>query len=142
MGLFLIPGILIAQNQRHPAFRERLLNARFNEISTRMQLEPARAEKLKPVFMRYEKEKASVSVVENELQRRKERGNLTEEQEEELYISRLERAKKLIEIREKYYPEFRTVLSLKEVVQFHHLEMELNRRMMQQIRKRLNEKEE
>lgn len=142
MGLFLIPGILIAQNQRHPAFRERLLNARFNEICTRMQLEPARAEKLKPIYFRYEKEKASVFIVDEERISRNERENLSPEQEEKLYISRLERAKKLIEIREKYYPEFRTVLSTKEIVQFNRIEMELNRKMVQQIRKRLNEKEE
>lgn len=140
-AILLAPVFLTAQNQR-PAFRERLLNARFHEISTRMHLEPAKAEKLKPIYFRYEKEKASVFIVDEERISRNDSENLSPEQEEKLYISRLERAKKLIEIREKYYPEFRTVLSPKEIVQFNRIEMELNRRMMQQIRKRLNEKEE
>ncbi len=141
MVILLAPVLLTAQNQR-PAFRERLLNARFNEISTRMQLDAAKAEKLKPIYFRYEKEKASVFIVDEERISKKDRENLSPEQEEKLYISRLERAKKLIEIREKFYPEFRTVLSPKEIVQFNRIEMELNRRMAQKIRKRLNEKEE
>ncbi len=140
LAILLSPVLLTAQNQL-PAFRERLLNARFNEISSRLELEPARAEKLKPVYFRYEKEKASVFIVNEERFSRNDRENLSPEQEEKLYISRLERAKKLIEIREKYYPEFRTVLSPKEIVQFNRIEMEINRKMVQQIRKRLNEKE-
>ncbi len=140
-GILLFPVFLIAQNQR-PAFRERLLNARFNEISTRLELEPARAEKLKPIYFRYEREKASVFIDGGERISPEERRNLTVEQEEKLYLMRLEKAKKLIEIREKYFPEFRTVLSPKEIVQFNRIEMEINRKMVQQIRKRLNEKEE
>ena len=140
-AILLAPVLLTAQNQR-PAFRERMLNARFNEVCTRMQLEPAKAEKLKPIYFRYEKEKASVFIVDEERISKNDSENLSPEQEEKLYISRLERAKKLIEIREKYYPEFRTVLSPKEIVQFNRIEMELNRKMVQQIRKRLNEKEE
>lgn len=140
-AILLAPVLLTAQNQG-PAFRERLLNARFNEVCTRMELEPAKAEKLKPIYFRYEREKALAFIDGGERIGREERRNLTVEQEEKLYLTRLEKAKKLIEIREKYYPEFRTVLSPKEIVQFNRIEMELNRKMVQQIRKRLNEKEE
>ena len=140
IGILLTPVLLLAQNQR-PGFRERLLNARFHEICVRMQLEPAKAQKLKPIYFRYEKEKASVLIAGERIDREKSK-NLTVEQEEELYLTRLERAKKLIEIREKFYPEFRTVLSTKEIVQFNRIETELNKKMAQQIRKRLNEREE
>lgn len=141
IAILLVPVLMDAQNQR-PVFRERLLNARFDEISTRMELEPAKAEKLKPIYFRYEKEKASVFIDGGERINPQERRNLTVEQEEKLYLMRLEKAKKIIEIREKYFPEFRTVLTPKEIVQFNSIEMELNRKMLQQIRKRLNEKEE
>ncbi len=141
MAVMLAPFMLAAQIQR-PAFRERFLNARFHEICTRMQLSPDKAEKLKPVYFRYEKEKAAVFVESGRRFNREERRNLTVEQEEEQYLARLEKAKKLIEIREKYYPGFRTVLSPKEIVQFNRIEMELNRKMVQQIRKRLNEPDE
>jgi hypothetical protein len=72
MVILLAPVLLTAQNQR-PAFRERLLNARFNEISTRMQLDAAKAEKLKPIYFRYEKEKASVFIVDEERISKKDR---------------------------------------------------------------------
>ncbi len=107
-----------------------------------MQLSPEKADKLKPVYFRYEKEKTSVLIGGDDRIGREERQNLTVEQEDKLYMARLEKAKRMIEIREKYYPEFRTVLSPKEIVQFNRIEMELNRKMMQQIRKRLNEPEE
>lgn len=134
---FLLPILLSAQNQRFPAMRERILNARYNEICIRMKLSREVAEQLRPVFIRYEKEKAGLFVKLHQ-QRVPADSTMTDKQAEEKYLAQLSEAKKLIEIREKYYPEFRAVLSPKQVVHFHRVEMEVNRKMMQQIRKRMN----
>jgi hypothetical protein len=133
---FVLPLALSAQNQRYPAMRERILNARYNEICVRMKLEREKAEQLRPVFMKYEKEKSGL-FAEKQWQRVPPDSTMTDEQAEEKYLAQLAKAKKLIEIREKYYREFRTVLSPKQVVQFHRVEMEVNRKMMQQLKKRM-----
>jgi len=133
---FVLPLALSAQNQRYPAMRERILNARYNEICVRMKLEREKAEQLRPVFMKYEKEKSGL-FTENQRQRMPPDSTMTDAQAEEKYLAQLAKAKKLIEIREKYYREFRTVLSPKQVVQFHRVEMEVNRKMMQQLKKRM-----
>lgn len=135
--MVLIPAFLMAQNQRFPTMRERIFYARYNEICIRMKLSREKAEQLRPVYIRYEKEKAGL-FVELHKQRVPTDSTMTDEQAEEKYLTQLSEAKKLIEIREKYYREFRTVLSPKQVVQFHRIEMEVNRKMMQQIRKRMN----
>ena len=129
-----------AQNQgRLPGIRERLLNAKFNEICQQMKLGKVQTEQLRPVYMRYEREKsrlisndrpAQPAVISD--------STLTDQQVEKTYLNRLENVKKIAELREKSYPEFRKVLSPRQVVQFQRIEMEINRKMMQTLRKRLN----
>jgi hypothetical protein len=50
----------------------------------------------------------------------------------------MEKAKKMINLREKYFKEFRTVLSAQEILRFHRIEKQVNQKMMQQIRQRSN----
>jgi hypothetical protein len=64
--------------------------------------------------------------------------SLTDEQAEQLFFIQMEKAKKMISLREKYFREFRAVLSPKEIMEFHRIEKEVNRKMMQQIRQRFN----
>jgi len=47
-----------------------------------------------------------------------------------------ERAKKMIELREEYFKEFQKILSPKEILRFFHIEREVNKRMMEQIKYR------
>lgn len=133
----ILPLILPAQNQRFAAMREKVLNARYNEICTRMKLESAKVDSLRPVFMQFEKEKARMFVSQNE-KRTTQDSIMTDEQADKKYLDQLHNARKLIEIREKYYPKFRTVLSPKQVLQFNRIEMEINRKMMNHLRKRMD----
>jgi len=137
----LISHITFSQNpDRLPPMRERILNAKFDEICRRMEIERAKAEQLRPVYRSFEREKASLMLNNSAGEFAFPDSSLTEKQQDELYLKSLEKAKKLVELRETYYPKFRTVLTPKQVVQFNRIEMEVNRRMMQQLKKRMNER--
>ena len=137
----LISHSTFSQNSdRFPAMRERIINAKFDEICRRMELEISKAEQLRPVYRSFEREKGALMLNNRAGEFAFPDSSLTEKQQDEFYLKSLEKAKKLVELRETYYPKFRTVLTPKQVVQFNRIEMEVNRRMMQQLKKRMNER--
>lgn len=143
-GIIILCVALISQNisAQNPerGLRERILNAKFDEICRRMELKTSEADKLRPVFKSFEKEKAALMLNDRGDEFAMPDSSLTEQQQDEIYLRRLEKAKKLVELRENYYPKFRTALTPKQVVQFNRVEMEVNRRMLLQMRKRINER--
>jgi hypothetical protein len=126
--------------ERFPAVRERIINAKFDEICRRMELEKSKAEQLMPVYRNFEREKGALLLNNRAGEFAFPDSSLTEKQQDEFYLKSLDKAKKLVELRETYYPKFRTVLTPKQVIQFNRIEMEVNRRMMQQLKKRMNER--
>jgi len=128
-----------AQKPDRP-MRERIISAKFDEICRRMELESSKADLLRPVYRSFEHEKAALFLNNHEGRIAFPDSTLTEQQQDEFYLKSLEKAKKLVELREAYYPKFRKVLTPRQVVQFNRIEMELNKRMMQQLKKRMNQR--
>lgn len=140
-GIVLISYSTFSQNSdRLPPMRERIINAKFDEICRRMELENSKAEQLRPVYRSFERDKGALMINNRAGEFAFPDSSLTEKQQDEFYLKSLEKAKKLVELRETYYPKFRTVLTPKQVIQFNRIEMEVNRRMMQQLKKRMNER--
>jgi hypothetical protein len=52
-------------------------------------------------------------------------------------VNQLETAKKLISIREKYYKEFRTVITPQQIIKIYQTEAELRKKVMQEIKRRM-----
>ena len=103
-----------------------------------MNLGKERVEKLRPLYFKFEREKQELMDGRLLREMRISPDSLTDEQAERLFFSQMEKAKNIIILREKYFREFRTVLSPKEIMQFHRIEKEVNRKMMQNIRQRFN----
>jgi len=132
-------GTLYAQpGRRFPQMRERVTNFRLNEIARRMSLEKERVEKLRPLYLKFDREKQALMDNRTVKEIQVSPDSLTDEQAERIFFLQMEKAKKMIEIREKYFREFREVLSPQEIMRFHRLEREVDRRMMQNIRQRFN----
>lgn len=53
-----------------------------------------------------------------------------------MVIKQLESARKIIDLREKYYKEFRTVLSPKQIVKLYRIEAELRKEVTEEIKNR------
>lgn len=144
--LIILGTVLISYNafsqkpDRLPQMRERIINAKFDEICRRMELDSSKAEQLRPVFRNFEIEKGAMLLNNRAGEFAFPDSSLTEKQQDEFYLKSLEKAKKLVGLRETYYPKFRTVLTPKQVVQFNRIEMEVNRKMMHHLKKRMNER--
>lgn len=119
---------------------DRISNAKLNEIGKRMELDKARIEQIRPLFLKYENEKSALFKVRTTNRGEWSAEGLTDEQAEKMYLALLEKSRKIVDLREKYYHEFRKTLTPREVIKLHRIEMEVNRKMMQTIRKQFNER--
>jgi hypothetical protein len=124
--------------RRFPQVRERVSNVRLNQVAKRMNLEKERVEQLRPLYLKHEREKQELLDGRLLMDMRISPDSLTDEQAEQLFFRQMEKAKKMINLREKYFKEFRTVLSAQEILRFHRIEKQVNQKMMQQIRQRSN----
>jgi len=128
-----------AQSQnakRLPIVRERILQAKLVEIRRSLNLDQATMQRLRPIYIEYEKE---ISGVNTNNQRRLMSANsdtLTPQEAERLVMVQLENAKRLIDIREKYYHKFKTVLTPQQIVRLYQTEAQIRQKVTQEIRRR------
>jgi Spy/CpxP family protein refolding chaperone len=116
--------------------RERILQAKLVEIRRSLNLDQATMQRLRPIYIEYEKE---ISGVNTNNQRRLMSANsdtLTPQEAERLVMVQLENAKRLIDIREKYYHKFKTVLTPQQIVRLYQTEAQIRQKVTQEIRRR------
>ena len=63
--------------------------------------------------------------------------SLSTDEADQLVSDQLQSAKKLIEIREKYYKEFRTVLSPQQIIHLYQTEAEMRKKVMNEMKRRM-----
>jgi Spy/CpxP family protein refolding chaperone len=128
-----------AQSQnakRLPIVRERILQAKLVEIRRSLNLDQVTMQRLRPIYIEYEKE---ISGVSTNNQRRLISANsdtLTPQEAERLVMVQLENAKRLIDIREKYYHKFKTVLTPQQIVRLYQTEAQIRQKVTQELRRR------
>jgi len=139
--MFIFAGVLEAQpGGRFSKLRDRVSNARYSEIARRLQLDFSDAEKLRPVYLAYEQEKALILNGQKLRDLDISPDSLTDEQAEKIYFITLDKAKKMIALREKYYHEFNKVLKPTQILKFNRIEGEINKKMLQDIRQRMDQR--
>ena len=128
-----------AQSQntaRVPSFRERILQAKLVEIRRSLNLDQATMQHFRPIYIQYEKEISEVNINNQVRLMRANYDSLTSEEAERLVIMQLANAKKLIEIREKYYYKFKNVLTSQQIVKLYQTEAAIRQKVMQELRRR------
>jgi hypothetical protein len=139
--LLVIQCSLQAQNpQGYPRFRERITMAKFREIGKSLHLDQNTMERLRPIYIRYEKEMADVSSLGIGQVMRVNPDSLTAAEAENIILLQLKNAKKIIFLREKYYTEFKTVLTPQQIVNLYQTEAAIRRRVLQEVRKRFGDR--
>jgi len=67
--------------------------------------------------------------------------SLSAEEADQLIVNQMESAKQLINIREKYYKEFKTVLKPQQIIKLYQTEAELRKKVMAELQRRMKDKE-
>ena len=128
-----------AQSQnakRLPVVRERILQAKLVEIRRSLNLDQATMQRLRPIYIEYEKEILGVNTNNQRRLMSVNSDTLTPQEAEKLVMVQLENAKRLIDIREKYYHKFKTVLTPQQIVRLYQTEAQIRQKVTQELRRR------
>lgn len=144
---FVLVSILFLSNNtvqgqdlsRNPKLQERITQAKLMEISKELRLSDDKMKLLAPIYKRYEAEKSETSFPRNGRMLRTSPDSLSAEEADRLITAQLDNAIRLSTIRKKYYTEFKTVLTPQQALRLFKAEARLNRKVMQELRRRMRQ---
>ena len=123
--------------ERFPLLHERLIQAKLGEIRLRLKLDQATFEQFRPIYLKYNREITSIDFRKLARLMKVEADSLTAEEADQLIVNQLEGAKRMIEIRENYYKEFRTVLTPQQIIKLYQTEAELRKKVQEEVKRRM-----
>lgn len=123
--------------ERFPLLRERMAQAKLREIKLNLKLDQTRFEAFRPIYLKYEREVSGVNFRNLARLTKIDADSLSTEEADQVIVNQLESAQKLISIREKYYKEFRTVITPQQIVKLYQTEAELRKKVLQEVRRRM-----
>lgn len=131
---------LNAQSQnpdRFPLLRERMAQAKMREIRMQLKLDQATFDQFRPIYMKYEREVSTIDFRNLARLMKVDADSLSYEDADQLIVSQLETAQKLISMREKYYKEFKTVLTPQQIIKLYQTEAEVRKKVLQEMKRRM-----
>jgi len=136
---FLVGLNVEAQNAgQFPRLRERIAQAKLREIKASLQLDEPTFSRFSPIYLQYEKEVTSIDFRKMGRLMKVDADSLSVNEADDLIVNQLSAAKQLILIREKYYHEFRKVISPQQIIKLYQTEAELRKKVMQELKRRFN----
>ena len=124
-------------NERFPMLRERIAQAKLREIQSALKLDQSAFNQFRPVYMRYEKELLGIDFRKMAKLLRVDADSLSVDEADQLIVNQIEGAKSLIAVREKYYREFRKILSPQQIIRLYQTEAEIRKKVMKELKRRL-----
>lgn len=137
--LTLLTGF-IAESQnadRFPRLRERIVQVKLREIRLQLKLDQATFDQFRPVYLKYEREVSEIDFRYLARLMKVDADSLSSDEAERMIVNQLETSKKLISIREKYYKEFRRVISPQQIIKLYQTEAELRKKVLQELKRRM-----
>ena len=122
--------------------RQRFMQIKLREMRRELNLSEERFEQFRPVYIRFEQEKQQSSKEILRSAKAMRDGDLTNEEAERLFREQNEKARKLIDLREKYYDEFLKVLSPQEILKMFKTDVEIQHKITQELKRRAVERRE
>lgn len=122
---------------RFPMLRERIAQAKLREIKLSLKLDQVTFDQFRPIYLKYEREVSEVNFRNLGKLMKVDADSLSTEEADQLIVNQMDAAKKLIFIREKYYKEFRTVLTPQQIIRLYQTEAELRKKVMQEMKRRM-----
>lgn len=128
----------VSQNpERFPRLRERMAQAKLREIRFQLNLDQPTFDRFRPVYLKYEHEISGIDFRNLARMMKVDADSLSSEEADGLIVSQLETSKKLIHIRERYYKEFRTVLTPQQIIKLYQTEADLRKKVLQEMKRRM-----
>jgi hypothetical protein len=121
---------------RHQFLKERIVRAKLNEIQLKFKLDQATFDHFRTIYTKYEEEISAIDFRKTAKLMKVDPDSLSASDAELLINNQLENVKKIITLREKYYKEFRVVLSPQQILKLYQIEAELRKEITEEIMNR------
>lgn len=118
--------------ERRQFNREQMQEMQCNQIVNALALDDAETAKFKPVYAKYMEEMRSTRNVKP----RAPRSEQTDAEVEQAIKERFAQSRKMLDIREKYYKEFRKFLSPKQIQKMYNMERRTGDKMRKEMSRR------
>ena len=141
--LFLILSLLVSLNaesqnlDRFPLLRQRIIQAKLREIRISLKLDQATFAQFRPIYLKYENEISRIDLPKMTRLMKVDTDSISAEEADQLIVNQLKSAKQLIDIREKYYNQFKTVLKPQQIIKLYQTEAELRKKVMAELKRRV-----
>jgi len=116
--------------------RDKIMQVQMGQIISGLKLDGQRSEQFQAIYIRYFNEMAATESKPDNYMRA---DSITDAQAEQAIQGEFAAAKKSLHIREKYYDEFRSVLSPSEIYRMYAIERQVRRRVMQESGHRMGQ---
>jgi Spy/CpxP family protein refolding chaperone len=134
--LLLIPETQAQNRAFGGPLRQRITEAKLREISRTLKLDQETMLKLRPVYIAYENELMSINFREMGGLNQINADSLSSEEADKAVLAQMANARKLLDLREKYYERFRTVLTPQQIIRLYQTEAAIRRKVMMELRRR------
>ena len=141
--LFFILSLLVSLNaesqnlDRFPLLRQRIIQAKLREIRISLNLDQATFVQFRPIYLKYENEISRIDLLKMTRLMKVDTDSISAEEADQLIVNQLKSAKQLIDIREKYYNQFKTVLKPQQIIKLYQTEAELRKKVMAELQRRM-----
>lgn len=145
--LLFVLSLLVSLNtesqnlDRFPLLRQRINQAKLREIRISLKLDQATFAQFRPIYLKYEHEISGIDLIKMARLMKVDTDSLSAEEADQLIVNQMESAKQLINIREKYYKEFKTVLKPQQIIKLYQTEAELRKKVMAELQRRMKDKQ-
>jgi len=124
---------------RFPLMRERIMQAKLREIKYRLNIDQKTFDNFRPIYLKYNQELSGIDFFKLGRLMKINSDSISAEEAEQMITKQIESARKILSIREKYYKEFKTVLSPQQILKLYQTEAEIRNKVMAELkRRRLN----
>ena len=137
---FILFSSVYSQSQslaNYPILNKRIVEAKLREIRISLKLDQTTFDHLRPVYEKYESEVSEIDFKKLNKLLKIDAESLSSEEADRLILHQIQIAKRMLEVREKYYKEFKSVLTPQQIIKLYQTEAELRIKVMQELKNRI-----
>jgi hypothetical protein len=116
---------------------KRIIEAKLRQIRISLKLDQATFDHFRPVYEKYESEVSEIDFKRLNKLLKSDPESLSSEEADRLILYQIEIASRMLEVREKYYIEFKKVLTPQQIIRLYQAEAELRIKFMQELKTRI-----
>lgn len=129
-------GIEAQQTNDKQLLRQRISQAKLSKIQNELNLDETSLKAFRPIFFKYERDMESLKINRGSNLKKIIKDSLSNDEADRLIRNDFINTRLITDIREKYYYEFKKVLTPAQIIKVYQTEADMQRKLMLEYKKR------